>query len=199
MPILISAGASAANACAASAKPAASTAPVISQHEILPIFFVLAGQSTASGHSDTSVPDPAIMRVPEYAACADLRWTVDAGPSNVASRPEPAGRSGPAFKGGMTEHGRASARETETDAGDPAFLGRHARPANCGCSAATPAPTSISRRGRSARAAARARSASFKASGKAKLYSYVINHRPARPASRRLTPSPWWSWTKVRA
>ena len=38
----------------------------------------------------------------------------------------------------------------------------------------------------------------FKASGKGTLYSYVINHRPQRPASRRLTPSPWWNWTKAR-
>ena len=29
----------------------------------------------------------------------------------------------------------------------------------------------------------------FKASGKATLYSYVINHRPAAPGSRRPTPS----------
>ena len=39
----------------------------------------------------------------------------------------------------------------------------------------------------------------FKASGKGKLYSYVINHRPPRRASRRLTPLPWWNSTKARA
>ena len=44
-----------------------------------------------------------------------------------------------------------------------------------------PAPTSISRRARSAHPAPRARSRVFKASGKGTLYSYVINHRPAAP------------------
>jgi uncharacterized OB-fold protein len=50
------------------------------------------------------------------------------------------------------------------------------RPANCGCSAATPAPTSISRHARSARASRKV--SVFKATGKGKLYSYVIHHRP---------------------
>ena len=50
---------------------------------------------------------------------------------------------------------------------------------NCGCSAATIAATPISRRGRSARNAPRARSSVDKASGRAKLFSYVIHHRPA--------------------
>src|ERR1700730_8743358 len=52
-------------------------------------------------------------------------WTVDAGPSNVASRSEPGGRTwtGP---GRNHRHGRASARTTETDTGNPAFLGWHA-------------------------------------------------------------------------
>ena len=40
---------------------------------------------------------------------------------------------------------------------------------------------STSRRGRSVLPAPRARSRVFKASGKGKLYSYVINHRPAAP------------------
>ena len=44
------------------------------------------------------------------------------------------------------------------DAGDAAFLGRHARPANCACSAAPPAARPISRRARSAPPAPRARS-----------------------------------------
>ena len=39
----------------------------------------------------------------------------------------------------------------------------------------------------------------FKASGKGKLYSYVINHRPPRPASRRLTPLRSSSSMKVHA
>ena len=38
----------------------------------------------------------------------------------------------------------------------------------------------------------------FKASGKGTLYSYVINHRPAAPVSRRLTPLPWSNWRKAR-
>ena len=39
----------------------------------------------------------------------------------------------------------------------------------------------------------------FKASGKGTLYSYVINHRPAAPASPRLMQSRSSNSTKVRA
>jgi uncharacterized OB-fold protein len=39
----------------------------------------------------------------------------------------------------------------------------------------------------------------FKASGKGKLYSYVITTAPRRPASPRPTPSRWSSLMKARA
>src|SRR5450759_5461783 len=52
----------------------------------------------------------------------EVGWTVDAGPSNVASRLEPAGHTA-RCQGGIQHHGRASARQTKTDAGNPAFLG----------------------------------------------------------------------------
>ena len=53
--------------------------------------------------------------------------------------------------------GRGNTTTAGADAGDQAFLGRHAAPANCACSAATTAATPISRRGRSAPSAPRAR------------------------------------------
>ena len=123
-------------------------------------------------------------------------WTVDAGWSMSPSRPQHQGHAAQS-PGGNDRYGRASARATETDTGNPAFLGWHRAPANCGCSAATPAPTCTSRRARSVRPVARARSI-FKASGKGTLYSYVINHRPAPGLHRRPTPSPWWNWRKAR-
>src|SRR5215831_5011537 len=60
-----------------------------------------------------------ILRVTEYAPCAQRGWTVDGHWSNVASRFQ---RS----PGGKKQHGRARARETKTDTGNPAFLGWHA-------------------------------------------------------------------------
>src|SRR5271169_3357220 len=50
-------------------------------------------------------------------------WTVDAGPSNVASRSKQAGET--TRPGRDYRYGRASARATKIDAGNPAFLGRH--------------------------------------------------------------------------
>ena len=80
-------------------------------------------------------------------------------------------------KGGIRDHGRASARETETDAGDPAFLGRHQagelRLQRCDACANVyfpPRPFCP--------ACASRKVSMFKASGKGKLYSYVIHHRP---------------------
>ena len=105
-------------------------------------------------------------------------WTVDAGPSNVASRSESQRADHGPPQGGISRYGRADARATETDAGNPAFLGRHAEPANCACSAATPAARSISRRARSARPAPRARSACSRPAARRMLWSYVIHHRP---------------------
>src|SRR5665647_503745 len=55
-----------------------------------------------------------------------LDWTVDAGPSNVASTLEPAGRSQTRrLREGIEYHGRTGTREAKTDSGDPAFLGWH--------------------------------------------------------------------------
>jgi hypothetical protein len=51
------------------------------------------------------------------------------------------------------------------------------RRANCACSAATPAPTSISRRARSARLRL-AQGQRVQGQRQGKLYSYVIHHRP---------------------
>ena len=70
-------------------------------------------------------------------------------------------------------------RAAGADAGDAAFLGRHARPASCACSAATPAARPTSRRGRSARPAPRARWRCSRPPARPRLYSYVIHHRPA--------------------
>ncbi len=87
-------------------------------------------------------------------------------------------RPGP--KGGNCRYGRARARETETDTGNPAFLGWHrgGRIAAAALrrlrqrlfSAAPVLPSCASRK-----------VSIFKASGKGTLYSYVINHRPAAP------------------
>jgi uncharacterized protein len=87
------------------------------------------------------------------------------------------GPHGPILPGGNDRHGRASARQTETDPGNPAFLGRHTSrriaaatlrrlrhvyfPPRPFCPACGCRKVSI-----------------FKARGGAKLYSYVIHHRP---------------------
>src|SRR6202790_2839922 len=60
-------------------------------------------------------------------ACTGIRamqqvgWTVDAPWSNVASRPQQRAPR-PDLSGGSDRYGRANARATETDAGNPAFL-----------------------------------------------------------------------------
>src|SRR5580692_9777466 len=54
----------------------------------------------------------------------EVGWTVDAGQYNVASRSEPAGEDMPAA-GRNQRYGRCDACATETDARDPAFLGRY--------------------------------------------------------------------------
>ena len=77
--------------------------------------------------------------------------------------------------------GRSQRARNQNRRRRPSISGTARRPANCACSAATPAPTSISRRARSARPAPRRKVSVFKASGKGTLYSYVINHRPAAP------------------
>src|SRR5260370_19550874 len=55
----------------------------------------------------------------------EVGWTVDADQSNVASRSEQACWNGPAPEGGIHRYGRSCARATETDTGNPAFLGWH--------------------------------------------------------------------------
>ncbi|MGY2844713.1 putative OB-fold protein [Bradyrhizobium sp. USDA 4510] len=85
------------------------------------------------------------------------------------------------ISGGDIRHGRARARETKADTGDPAFLGWHqgwrAAPAALRDACANvyfpPRPFCPS--------CASRKVSIFKASGKGKLYSYVINHRPAAP------------------
>src|SRR5258705_8961801 len=58
-------------------------------------------------------------------AMQQVGWTVDAPWSNVASRPQQRAPR-PDLSGGTGRYGRANARATETDTGNPAFLGRHA-------------------------------------------------------------------------
>ena len=74
----------------------------------------------------------------------------------------------------------------------PSISGTAPRPASCGCSAAMPAPTSISRPGRSARPAPRARSACSRLAARASstpTSSIIALPRPASGGpARRLLP-----------
>ena len=83
-----------------------------------------------------------------------VRWPVDAGVSMSHQERNNASRPGREYRPWPSRSARDRNRRRK-----PSISGMARRPANCACSAATPAPTSISRRARSARPAPRARSA----------------------------------------
>src|ERR1700738_1707068 len=107
-----------------------------------------------------------------------VSWTVDAGPSNVASRSEPAGRSRTRTprRGNdeMAEPARAKPKPTpETQHFWDGTRAGELRLQRCDACANVYFPP------RPFCPACASRNVSvFKASGKAKLYSYVIHHRP---------------------
>jgi uncharacterized OB-fold protein len=108
------------------------------------------------------------------------RWTVDAGQSNVASRSETNGPHGPVRKGGITamaEPARARPKPTpETQHFWDGTQANELRLQRCDACANVYFPP------RPFCPACASRKVSiFKASGKGRLYSYVINHRPAAP------------------
>jgi uncharacterized protein len=116
------------------------------------------------------------VRVPEYAACAKVGWTVDAGWSNVASRLQQAGHAARSREKitDMAEPARAKPKPTpETQHfwdGTQAGELRLQRCDACANVYFPPRPFCP--------ACASRKVSIFKASGKAKLYSYVIHHRP---------------------
>ena len=115
-----------------------------------------------------------VVRGPEYAPCDRRCWTVDGGQSNVASRSQQAGRS--PIQGGpiWPSHARAKPKPTpETQHfwdGTQASELRLQRCDACANVYFPPRPFCP--------ACASRKVSVFKASGKAKLYSYVIHHRP---------------------
>jgi len=117
------------------------------------------------------------LREVEYAACAEDGWTVDGGRGNVASRSEQAGHAA-RTKGGladMAEAARAKPKPTpETQHFWDGTQAGELRLQRCDACASVyfpPRPFCPS--------CASRKVSVFKASGKGKLYSYVIHHRPA--------------------
>jgi hypothetical protein len=118
------------------------------------------------------------MRLPEYAACAKAGWTVDAGQSIVASTFVTSGLGSPirweAMKG-MAEPARARPKPTpETQHfwdGTQAGELRLQRCDACANVYFPPRPFCP--------ACASRKVSVLTASGKGKLYSYIIHHRPA--------------------
>jgi len=117
------------------------------------------------------------LREVEYAACAEDGWTVDGGRCNVASRSEQAGHAA-RTKGGladMAEAARAKPKPTpETQHFWDGTQAGELRLQRCDACASVyfpPRPFCPS--------CASRKVSVFKASGKGKLYSYIIHHRPA--------------------
>src|ERR1700712_1889615 len=114
------------------------------------------------------------MRGPEYATCSMSGWTVDAGQSNVPSTSGPSGPDRQGETGIMAEPARARPKPTpETQHfWDGTQVGelRLQRCDACANVYFPPRPFCP--------ACASRKVSVFKASGKGKLYSYVIHHRP---------------------
>jgi hypothetical protein len=116
------------------------------------------------------------LRVAEYAPCSSLRWTVDGGPSNVASRSALAGTHDLPWEEtpDMAEPARARPKPTPETRHfwDGTAMGelRLQRCDACANVYFPPRPFCP--------ACASRKVSVFKASGKGKLYSYVIHHRP---------------------
>src|ERR1700694_1106348 len=90
--------------------------------KIFPACSLKARQSPPEARGGTSLAAKSAAQ-PKPTAMQRLRWTVDGEWSNVASRQQQ-GPNGPP-RGRKDGYGRASARQTKTDAGNPALLGRH--------------------------------------------------------------------------